>query len=43
MVRVKLDMEKISETLYKALLKEFKKQHGNGYYDEWVIIAEKED
>ena len=37
--KVRLNIDDIPENLYKALYKEFKRQHGNKYFDEWNITA----
>ena len=43
MKKVRLDIDTIPDTLYYALLNEFKKQGGNGEYGEWNITAEKSE
>jgi hypothetical protein len=42
-MKVEIDIHRISDELYDLLLKEFRKQFGEGYYDEWIITAEKQD
>ena len=39
---VSLDIDLITDELYDAILKEFKIQHGEGFYVDWVITATKE-
>jgi len=42
-IRVRLDIDLISEELYQVLLAEFTRTFGEGYYDNWVITADKEE
>jgi len=40
--KVQLDIDLIPEELYYALLKEFRRQNGEGFYIDWEVTAEKE-
>lgn len=41
MKRVRLDIDLIPEPLYQMLIEEFKRQHGNAYYESWDLYADK--
>lgn len=38
---VELDIDNIPDDLYELILAELKRQHGEGYYDQWSIKAKK--
>ena len=39
-MKLRLDIDLISEECYRALVEEFNKQFGVGLYDEWEITVE---
>lgn len=42
MKRIKLNIDDISKELYDKILEEFRKEFGEGHFDNWEISADKE-